>query len=280
MPGGPQAAPPDAPPGPSLARITATAAALPDASAAPDPPQQIGAAPTMSRRVLVVEDDPDIGRLVMLQLTELGCDGQLIDDGVVALAAAQATRFDLVILDVMLPRLDGLQICRRLRAAEHYTPILMLTAKSAEIDRVLGLELGADDYLTKPFSMLELAARVKGVFRRAEQAAGPKGAAPGDVPRIEVNGLCMDLQRHEALVHGRPVELTAREFELLAHFARSPGRVYTRTQLLDQVWGLRHAGYEHTVNTHINRLRNKIERNAAKPEFIQTVWGVGYRFGA
>ena len=179
----------------------------------------------------------------------------------------------------MLPRLDGLQICRRLRAAELHTPILMLTAKSSELDRVLGLELGADDYLTKPFSMLELAARVKGVFRRAEQLAreGRQAAAPA-AQLIEAAGLSIDLQRHEARVGGQPVELTAKEFELLAYFARSPGRVFTRAQLLDQVWGYSHSGYEHTVNSHINRLRNKIERDPANPDFIQTVWGVGYKF--
>ena len=185
-----------------------------------------------------------------------------------------------IVLDVMLPRLDGLQVCRRLRAAESHTPILMLTAKSSELDRVLGLELGADDYLTKPFSMLELAARVKGVFRRAEQLAAAKAAAqaPPSADLIEAQGLTIDLQRHEARVDGRPVELTAKEFELLAWFARSPGRVYTRAQLLDQVWGYSHSGYEHTVNSHINRLRNTIERDPANPERIQTVWGVGYRF--
>jgi len=233
----------------------------------------------MSRRVLVVEDDPDIGRLVMLQLAELGCESRLIDDGISALAEAEATHYDLVILDVMLPRMDGLQICRRLRAGETHTPILMLTSKSSEIDRVLGLELGADDYLTKPFSMLELAARVKGVFRRAEQAAAAQNAAAPESQRIEADGLSIDLPRHEAQVRGQPVELTAKEFELLVCFARSPGRVFTRTQLLDQVWGYSHAGYEHTVNTHINRLRNKIERDPANPDFIQTVWGVGYKFG-
>ena len=164
----------------------------------------------MPRRVLVVEDDPDIGRLVALQLAELGCESTLIDDGVTALAEAQAGRYDLVILDVMLPRLDGLQICRRLRASERTTPILMLTAKSSELDRVLGLELGADDYLTKPFSMLELAARVKGVFRRAEQAASAQPAAAGDAATlIQVDDLRIDLQRHEAQVGGRAVELTA-----------------------------------------------------------------------
>jgi len=164
-------------------------------------------------------------------------------------------------------------------AAERYTPIMMLTSKSSEIDRVLGLELGADDYLTKPFSMLELAARVKGVFRRADLAADPKKAAADEKMHIESDGLRIDLERHEAQVRGQLVELTAKEFELLACFARCPGRVFTRTQLLDQVWGYSHAGYEHTVNTHINRLRNKIERDPANPEFIQTVWGVGYKFG-
>jgi len=234
----------------------------------------------VSRRVLVVEDDPDIGRLVTLQLSELDCECRLITDGITALAEAQAGRYDLVILDIMLPRMDGLEICRRLRAGERHTPILMLTAKSSEIDRVLGLELGADDYLTKPFSMLELAARVKGVFRRADQArAATEAATTGGAPQlIEAGGLRIDLQRHEVLLAGQAIELTAKEFELLAFFARSPGRVFTRAQLLDQVWGYTHSGYEHTVNSHINRLRNKIERDPANPDYVQTVWGVGYKF--
>ena len=235
----------------------------------------------MTRRVLVVEDDPDIGRLVTLQLAELDCESRLIADGVTALAEAEAGNYDLVILDLMLPRMDGLQICRRLRSHPRYTPILMLTAKSSELDRVLGLELGADDYLTKPFSMLELAARVKAVFRRADhqQAAAAAAAQTEASPQlIEAGGLRIDLQRHETLVDGKPVELTAKEFELLVYFARSPGRVYTRAQLLDQVWGYSHSGYEHTVNSHINRLRNKIERDPANPDYIQTVWGVGYKF--
>jgi DNA-binding response OmpR family regulator len=236
------------------------------------------AGPGAARRVLVVEDDPDIGRLVTLQLAELGCESRLVDDGVTGLAEAQDGRYDLVILDLMLPRLDGLQICRRLRAAERHTPILMLTAKSSELDRVLGLELGADDYLTKPFSMLELAARVKGVFRRAELVAAARAQEAPQGQLIERGALRIDLQRHEARLQGQPLELTAKEFELLAHFARAPGRVFTRAQLLDQVWGYHHSGYEHTVNSHINRLRSKIERDPGNPEFIQTVWGVGYRF--
>ena len=233
----------------------------------------------MTRRVLVVEDDPDIGRLVTLQLAELDCESRLIADGVSGLAEAESGRYDLVILDLMLPRMDGLQICRRLRSGEQQTPILMLTAKSSELDRVLGLELGADDYLTKPFSMLEFAARVKGIFRRADraQAAAAAAAAPA-VQLIEAEGLQIDLQRHEVRVGGKPVELTAKEFELLAYFARAPGRVFTRAQLLDQVWGYSHSGYEHTVNSHINRLRNKIERDPANPDYVQTVWGVGYKF--
>jgi len=232
----------------------------------------------MTRRVLVVEDDPDIGRLIMLQMAELGCESKLIDDGVTALAEAQAGRYDLVILDLMLPRLDGLQICRRLREGDSQTPILMLTAKSTELDRVLGLELGADDYLTKPFSVLELAARVKGVFRRAEAAQAARRATTRDERVIELESLRIDLSRHEATLAGKPLELTAKEFELLAFFARSPGHVFTRAQLLDQVWGYSHSGYEHTVNSHINRLRNKIEADPANPAFIQTVWGVGYKF--
>jgi DNA-binding response OmpR family regulator len=233
----------------------------------------------MTRRVLVVEDDPDIGRLVTLQLNELQIESRLVNDGVTALEQAKGGRWDLVILDLMLPRMDGLEICRRLRAADNPTPILMLTAKSSELDRVLGLELGADDYLTKPFSMLELAARVKGVFRRAEQQAAAKAANDEPVQaQIERDDLHIDLQRHAVKVRGAPVELTAKEFELLAYFARSPGRVFTRTQLLDQVWGYSHSGYEHTVNSHINRLRSKIERDPANPDYIQTVWGVGYKF--
>jgi len=229
----------------------------------------------MTRRVLVVEDDPDIGRLVSLQLAELNCESRLMTDGVSALAEAEAGRYDLLILDLMLPRLDGLEICRRLRAQSRYTPILMLTAKSSELDRVLGLELGADDYLTKPFSMLELAARIKAIFRRADHLSA--AAAPAQV-LIEAGELHIDLQRHSASIKGQLLDLTAKEFELLTYFARSPGRVFTRMQLLDQVWGYSHSGYEHTVNSHINRLRNKIERDPAHPDFIETVWGVGYRF--
>ena len=229
----------------------------------------------MARQVLVIEDDPDIARLVKLQLTDLDCTVTLAADGVRGLAEAEARAFDLVILDLMLPGIDGLEICRRLRARPGYTPILMLTAKSGELDRVLGLEMGADDYLTKPFSVLELCARVKAIFRRVDSLASRPEAAP---PVIEHGGLAIDVERREVRLDGRAVELTATEFDLLLHFARHPGRVFSRTQLLDQVWGYSHSGYEHTVNSHINRLRAKIEANPNRPDYIQTVWGVGYKF--
>ncbi|TKD33056.1 response regulator transcription factor [Azotobacter chroococcum] len=229
----------------------------------------------MARQVLVIEDDADIARLVQLQLADLGCAVRLAGDGASGLAEAQARDYDLVILDLMLPGIDGLEICRRLRARPGYVPILMLTARSGELDRVLGLEMGADDYLTKPFSVLELVARVKALFRRVDSLAS-RSAQAGQV--IESGGLRIDVERRQVLLDGRAVELTATEFDLLLHFARHPGRVFSRSQLLDQVWGYSHSGYEHTVNTHINRLRAKIEANPNRPEYVQTVWGVGYRF--
>ena len=228
----------------------------------------------MARQVLVVEDDEDIAKLVRLQLTELGCTVKVAYDGIVGLAEAESRPYDLIILDLMLPGVDGLEICRRLRGRGRYTPILMLTAKSTELDRVLGLEMGADDYLTKPFSVLELAARVKAIFRRVDNLANPAES----VKVIESGVLRIDADKREVTVDGKPIELTAKEFDLLLYFAENPGRVYTRAQLLDRVWGYSHSGYEHTVNSHINRLRAKIESNPNQPELIQTVWGVGYKF--
>ena len=227
-------------------------------------------------RVLVVEDENDISQLVRLHLEDIGCAVTQAFDGIVGLAQAQAQPYDLIILDLKLPGLDGLEVCRRLRAQGRYAPILMLTSKSSELDRVLGLEMGADDYLTKPFSVMELTARAKAIFRRLEMLGGrPAG---GDRPVIEVRGLHIDVERHTVRVRGQPVELTAKEFDLLAWFARHPGRVYSREQLLDQVWGYQHSGYDHTVNSHINRLRAKIEQDPQNPDYILTVWGVGYKF--
>lgn len=230
----------------------------------------------MANSVLVVEDDQDISRLIKLHLEDLPCQVKLAADGIVGLAEAEAKQYDLIILDLKLPGMDGLEVCRRLRARGSYTPILMLTSKSSELDRVLGLEMGADDYLTKPFSVLELMARVKAILRR--MSALPRAEAGETGNTVRAGALVLDLERHQVALRGEAVTLTAREFDLLVHFARHPGRVYTRDQLLDQVWGYQHSGYEHTVNSHINRLRAKIERDPQNPEYIQTVWGVGYRF--
>ena len=231
----------------------------------------------MTHQVLVVEADLDIAQLVRLHLQDLPCQVKLAADGIVGLAEAEAKDYDLIILDLKLPGLDGLEVCRRLRARGTYTPILMLTSKSSELDRVLGLEMGADDYLTKPFSVLELTARVKAILRRMNAVGRTRGDS--DSSRlIRAGELLIDLDRHSVSLAGAPVALTTREFDLLVHFAKHPGRVYTRDQLLDQVWGYQHSGYEHTVNSHINRLRAKIEGDPQNPEYIQTVWGVGYRF--
>lgn len=229
----------------------------------------------MSRNVLVIEDDNDIAHLVRMQLAGLACETTVLNDGRAGLAEALARPYDLVVLDLMLPGVDGLEICRRLRSERRYTPILMLTAKSTELDRVLGLEMGADDYLAKPFSVLEFVARVKAIFRIVGMLAN---TAAGAHTLIECNDLRIDVERRDVTLRGTPVLLTAKEFQLLLHFAQNPGRVYTRGQLLDQVWGYSHSGYEHTVNSHINRLRAKIEIDPNSPEYIQTVWGVGYKF--
>src|SRR6185436_11518459 len=230
----------------------------------------------MTHKVLVIEDELDIAKLVQLHLQDLPCEVSLAFDGIVGLAEAEAKPYDLVILDIKLPGIDGLEVCRRLRARGRYTPILMLTSKSSELDRVLGLEMGADDYLTKPFSVMELTARVKALFRRVEMLGKKEEGAEAKL--FQVRDLTIDIDRHAVAVRGSPVELTAREFDLLAYFARHPGRVYSREQLLDQVWGYQHSGYDHTVNSHINRLRSKIERDPQNPEYIHTVWGVGYKF--
>lgn len=231
----------------------------------------------MSRNVLIIEDNPGIGDLVRMHVTDLGMTPVLCDRGDTGLARFREGDIDLVILDLMLPGLDGLSVCREIRAGSGYVPVLMLTAKSTELDRVLGLEMGADDYLTKPFSVAELSARVKALFRRVDAMATAPDSAD-EAGELLVSGLKMDPTRRRVFVRDHEVELTAREFDLLWHFASQPGRVFSRAQLLDKVWGYNHEGYEHTVNTHINRLRGKIETNLSQPEFIETVWGVGYRF--
>jgi DNA-binding response OmpR family regulator len=229
----------------------------------------------MAHDILVIEDSADIAELVSLHLKDLGCRVRVARDGTSGLALARGGHYDLIILDLMLPGVEGLEICRHVRREANYTPILMLTAKSSEVDRVVGLEMGADDYLTKPFSIRELLARVKAILRRAEAFAKNGTRSAG---RLVAGDMTIDVEKRSVQIGGEPVDLTAKEFDLLVQFAAHPGRVYTRQQLLDLVWGQSHVGYEHTVNSHINRLRGKIERDPAEPAYVLTVWGVGYKF--
>jgi DNA-binding response OmpR family regulator len=230
----------------------------------------------MSKKILIIEDNRDLAQLLESHLRDLTFQVDLSFDGIAGLAKAVSDNYDLVILDLMLPGLDGMEICKRLRRKSSYVPILMLTAKSSEMDRVVGLEVGADDYVTKPFSIRELLARVKAIFRRVDEL---KDGSKEDLPAvIRTEDLVIDSIKRSAHIAGRSVDLTAKEFDLLLHFARNPGKVYTRSQLLDIVWGYGHDGYEHTVNSHINRLRAKIEKDPSHPAYILTVWGVGYKF--
>jgi DNA-binding response OmpR family regulator len=232
------------------------------------------------RRVLIVEDEEDIAGLLALHLGDVCDDVEVAQDGWEGLRLATSEDWSLVLLDLGLPGVDGLEICRAIRKSRPYQPILMLTSRAAELDRVLGLESGADDYLTKPFSVLELVARVRAIFRRVDNLRARGETQPNSAESIRIGGLTIDPARREVFLDDRSVTLTAREFDLLEHFALSPGRVFTRADLLDQVWGYGHEGYEHTVNSHINRLRAKIEHDPSHPERIVTVWGVGYKLVA
>lgn len=230
----------------------------------------------MPTSILLIEDDADFASLVKLSLEEEHYEVRWAADGLRGLEQAKASRFDLILLDLMMPELDGLEVCRRLRAAGDTTPLLMLTARDAELDRVLGLELGADDYMPKTMGMRELIARVRAALRRRSYAEQQE--ADSDDQILDRGRLRIDTQRREVTVDGAATELTAKEFDLLVQFAAHPGRVYTREDLLSAVWGYDYEGYQHTVNSHINRLRAKIEPDPRKPSFLQTVWGVGYRF--
>jgi DNA-binding response OmpR family regulator len=225
--------------------------------------------------VLMIEDEPELAGLIKSHLIEINCRVKLASDGNSGLAAARAKTYDLVILDLMSGGKNGLEICRRLRSHADYAPILLLSSGRSERERILGLEMGADDYVTKPFSVLELLARVKAIFRRVN-------AIRNDFTKsklvLKAGGMIIDSDKRSVTLGDRPIDLTAKEFELLHHLPRNPGRVYTRGQLLDHVWGYDHAGYEHTVNSHVNRLRGKIERDPTNPIYVRTVWGVGYKF--
>ena len=228
------------------------------------------------KKVLIVEDDHELVDLLKLHIADLGCHVESRTDGSSGLTAALSGEYDLYVLDVMLPGTDGLEICRRIRSRDIHAPILMLTAKSEEIDKVLGLEMGADDYLTKPFSIRELLARIKALFRRSEMQTSVKNDHQKAV--LDFGRLQIDLDKHKTTLDGRRVELSPKEFELLALLAGSPGKSYNRNQILNLIWGYDFDGYEHTVNSHINRLRRKIEPSMEDPTYILTTWGVGYRF--
>jgi two-component system OmpR family response regulator len=230
----------------------------------------------MQKNVLVIEDNPDIANLVMINLRGKHMQVDHAANGNAGLRMALDGDYQLVILDLMLPGLDGMDVCRSMRNENNYTPVLMLTAKTSELDRVLGLEVGADDYLTKPFSVPELVARVNAILRRSGQYQSAENTDNNEA--LQFDQLRVDPVKRQVLLGERSIELTAKEFDLLWHFASNPGRVYTRAQLLDSVWGYGHDGYEHTVNSHINRLRSKIEIDPTRPAFIATVWGVGYKF--
>jgi DNA-binding response OmpR family regulator len=232
--------------------------------------------PANPPRLLIVEDEHDIAALLVMHLSDLPAEVVVAPDGPRGLALALEQRFDAIVLDLRLPGLSGLDLCRELRGRDPQVPVLMLTARSTELDRVLGLELGADDYVTKPFSVLELQARVRALLRRASH--GMPGAPPEVPPRLTCADLAMDREKRRAWLGGQELVLTPREFDLLWHFMRHPGRAFTRSELLEQVWGYGHDGYDHTVNSHINRLRAKLGDDRSEARFIHTVWGVGYRF--
>jgi DNA-binding response OmpR family regulator len=227
----------------------------------------------MGHRVLVVDDDPTVSDVVRRYLEQAGCDVELAADGADGLAAIAAHRPDLVVLDLMMPGIDGLEVCRRIRRQLPDLPVIMLTALGEEADRVLGLEVGADDYVTKPFSPRELVLRIRSVLRRAAApAANPAGPA-----RLVDADLTVDVARRVATLVGTPLSLTVREFDLLVHLMRHPGLAWSRADLLDRVWGWQF-GDQSTVTVHVRRLREKIEENPAEPRRISTIWGVGYRY--
>ncbi|KPM32444.1 Two-component system-response regulator [Croceitalea dokdonensis DOKDO 023] len=229
------------------------------------------------KHVLLIEDDAEIIRLLEIHLKDLNCSILTANRGDDGLRLAIETVPDLIVLDVMLPEMDGIEVCQKIRANQIQTPILMLTAKSEEIDKVLGLEVGADDYLTKPFSVREFIARVKAIFRRQKMAMNQQlGTNTGQL--LQFGSLSIDIEMRKVVLDKQRIELSPKEFELLVLLASNPGKSYDRTKLLNLIWGYDFQGYEHTVNSHINRLRAKIEKDMSNPNYILTTWGVGYKF--
>jgi len=225
--------------------------------------------------ILVIEDDADLTEIIQLHLIDDGHNVDVVTDGQSGYSMAKFNHYDLLLLDLGLPGMDGVELCRKYRQHDEYTPILMVTARDSELDRVLGLEMGADDYLVKPFGVRELKARIKAILRRQQLISNFDNSADNVV---EFRELSIIPTKRQVTIRNKPIELTAKEFDLLLFLTSNPGQVYSREQLLDSVWGYSNSCYEHTVNSNINRLRNKIEQKASAPEYILTVRGVGYKF--
>ena len=232
---------------------------------------------TAAKRIFLVEDDPDIIQLLSLHFAEPGYQMTTCVNGAKAVEDASLHTYDLILLDIMLPDLDGIEICKQLRQKKILTPIIMLTSRAEEIDKVLALELGADDYVTKPFSIRELMARVKAMLRRLEQPYTSQNSADTRT-EIFIKELFINKEKRQVMLNNNPLELTVKEFDLLCLLAGNRGKTFSRQQMLEEVWGYSFKGYEHTVTSHINRLRMKIEPDLNDPVYILTTWGVGYRF--
>jgi len=228
------------------------------------------------KNVLIIEDDPEIIELLTIHLTDLSCRVTSTNNGREGLDMVLNTSYDLLILDLMLPGMNGMEICRRVRQSAITTPILILSAKSEEIDKVVGLETGADDYLTKPFSVREFIARARVIFRREDEDRHPAHKPVSS--QMQYDSLCIDTDMRKVTLNNVRIDLSPKEFDLLTLLAAAPGKSYSRKQLLNLIWGYDFDGYEHTVNSHINRLRGKIEADISHPRYILTTWGIGYRF--
>jgi two-component system, OmpR family, alkaline phosphatase synthesis response regulator PhoP len=227
--------------------------------------------------ILLVEDDKNISELISLHLCNVGFNVSIEHDGNSGLTKALTNDFSLVLLDVMLPGLSGIEICAALRKKKKYVPIIMITARSEEGDKITGFENGADDYIVKPFSIKELLARVNAIIRRTKIL---DSETINEKIKLVYKNLEIDFENRIITINGNRVELSPKEFDLLYTLAKNPGRSYSRQQLLDTVWGYQFDGFEHTVNSHINRLRTKIEEDITKPQYVLTTWGVGYRFNS
>ena len=230
----------------------------------------------MAKNVLIIEDDTNLADLMEIHLKDMSYVVNKVANGAEGLEMARTDPFDLIVLDIMLPGMDGMQICTSLRQEKNTTPIIMVTAKSEDMDKLMGLECGADVYMTKPFNILEFKARVKALFRRIAIARNEINEE--DTKSLQFDGLSIDLSKRSVYMNDVRIDLTPKEFDLLALLAAHPGRTYTREQLLNLIWGYEYYAYEHTVNSHINRLRAKIEPEMSNPKYIMTSWGVGYRF--